>query len=198
MSVAQNGSVIKRKSEWKNLQLIYRPTIRHYRRRLIQNNPRVNLDFHRFKTSTDHSIAVQSQGASAKTSPTKLDMDPPSRYKVSSASLRFTRQPLENWRVLDKTSLLSSSVSLVDMMDRSLVDIPRSIEDSDELMDDNKQYKPINNKKRCGVFLGLLSLSLLLIVPIVSVTLYQFVTCFERNNKLNLGKRMKLERFCQI
>merc|ERR1712037_879724 len=75
-------------------------------------------------------------------------------------------------------------------MDRSLVDIPRSIEDSDEMMDDNKQYKPINNKKRCGVFLGLLSLSLLLIVPIVSVTLYQFVTCFERNNKLILEQTL--------
>ena len=188
MSVTQNGSVIKRKSEWKNLQLIYRPTIRHYRRRLVQNNPRVNLDFHRLKTSTDKSIAVQSQGASARTSPSKLDMDPSSRYKVSSASLRFTRHPPENWRVLDKTSLLPSSVSLVDMMDRSLVDMPRSVEDSDELFDDNKQIKSINNKKRCGVFLGLLSLSLLLIVPIVSVTLYQFVTCFQRNHKLNLGK----------
>lgn len=70
---------------------------------------------------------------------------------------------------------------------RSLGVMPREEMDVGEEMFDDKVHKPINNKKRCGIFLGLLSLSLLLIVPIVSVTLYQFVTCFEMNHKLSLG-----------
>ena len=69
--------------------------------------------------------------------------------------------------------------------------VPHEEMDVGEEMFDDKVYKPINNKKRCGIFLGLLSLSLLLIVPIVSVTLYQFVTCFEMNHKLSLGKNIE-------
>lgn len=127
MSVAQNGSLTKRKSDWKSLKLTYRPTIRHYRRRLVESNPKVNLDFHKLKTSTDQSISVQRQGASARivSSPTTKPeiMDPSSRYKVSSASLKYNnKRPLEEWRVLDKTSLCQTSVSLVDMLDRSGVD----------------------------------------------------------------------------
>ena len=123
MSVAQNGSLAKRKSDWKSLKLTYRPTIRHYRRRLVESNPKVNLDFHKLKTSTDQSISVQRQGASARIvsypTPTKQEnMDPSSRYKVSSASLKYNKRPLEEWQVLDKTSLCQTSVSLVEMMDR--------------------------------------------------------------------------------
>ena len=71
--------------------------------------------------------------------------------------------------------------------------MPREEMDVGEEMFDDKVHKPINNKKRCGIFLGLLSLSLLLIVPIVSVTLYQFVTCFEMNHKLSLGNEYRKE-----
>ena len=122
MSVAQNGSLAKRKSDWKSLKLTYRPTIRHYRRRLVESNPKVNLDFHKLKTSTDQSISVQRQGASARivSSPSTKNkiMDPSSRYKVSSASLKYNKRPLDEWQVLDKTSLCQTSVSLVEMMDR--------------------------------------------------------------------------------
>ena len=76
---------------------------------------------------------------------------------------------------------------------RSLGVMPQEVMDLGEEMFDDKVHKPINNKKRCGLFLGLLSLSLLLIVPIVSVTLYQFVTCFEMNHKLNLGKDYRVK-----
>ena len=69
--------------------------------------------------------------------------------------------------------------------------MPHEEMDVGEEMFDDKVHKPINNKKRCGIFLGLLSLSLLLIVPIVSVTLYQFVTCFEMNHKLSLGNEYR-------
>ena len=74
--------------------------------------------------------------------------------------------------------------------------MPQEVMDLGEEMFDDKVHKPINNKKRCGLFLGLLSLSLLLIVPIVSVTLYQFVTCFEMNHKLNLGKDLSILYLC--
>ena len=172
----------------KNLKLVYNPIIRHYRRRLVENHSKVNIDFHQIKTSSDQRLSVQRQGASQRklSSPTNPDMDP-SRYKVSSASLHYNRRALEDWRVLDKTRMITSSVGLVDMMDRSLGDLPRTqemTEDSEEIID----LKPINNRRRCGVFLGLFSLSLLLIVPIVSVTLYQFVTCFEMNQNKILGK----------
>ena len=125
MSVAQNGSIAKRKSDWKSLQLTYKPTIRHYRRRLVESSPKVNIDFHKLKTSADQSISVQRQGASARivSDPDKKlgdIMDPGSRYKVSSASLKYNKRPMmEEWRVLDKTSLIPTQVSLVDMMDRS-------------------------------------------------------------------------------
>ena len=89
MSVAQNGSIAKRKSDWKSLQLTYKPTIRHYRRRLVESFPKVNIDFHKLKTSSDQSISVQRQGASARivSSPNKkLEdiMDPGSRYLTGS------------------------------------------------------------------------------------------------------------------
>ena len=89
MSVAQNGSIVKRKSDWKHLQLTYKPTIRHYRRRLVESSPKVNIDFHKLKTSSDQSISVQRQGASARivSSPNKkLEdiMDPGSRYLTGS------------------------------------------------------------------------------------------------------------------
>ena len=91
MSVAQNGSIAKRKSNWKSLQLTYKPTIRHYRRRLVESSPKVNIDFHKLKTSADQSISVQRQGASARivSSPNKkLDiMDPGSRYLTGSFTI---------------------------------------------------------------------------------------------------------------
>ena len=93
MSVAQNGSIAKRKSDWKSLQLTYKPTIRHYRRRLVESSPKVNIDFHKLKTSADQSISVQRQGASARivSSPNtnkKLDiMDPGSRYLTGSFTI---------------------------------------------------------------------------------------------------------------
>ena len=121
MSVAQNGSIAKRKSDWKSLQLTYKPTIRHYRRRLVESSPKVNIDFHKLKTSADQSISVQRQGAFSSPNKKLEDiMDPGSRYKVSSASLKYNKRPMmEDWRVLDKTSLCPTTVSLVDMMDRS-------------------------------------------------------------------------------
>ena len=91
MSVAQNGSIAKRKSNWKSLQLTYKPTIRHYRRRLVESSQKVNIDFHKLKTSADQSISVQRQGASARivSSPNKkLDiMDPGSRYLTGSFTI---------------------------------------------------------------------------------------------------------------
>ena len=92
MSVAQNGSIAKRKSDWKSLQLTYKPTIRHYRRRLVESSPKVNIDFHKLKTSADQSISVQRQGASARivSAPDKKlgdIMDPGSRYLTGSFTI---------------------------------------------------------------------------------------------------------------
>ena len=110
---------------------------------------------------------------------------------MSSASLKLHRRPRADWVVEAKDSLAPSPSHLADMIDNSLGDLPHDVNGVNEEMLDDKQLKqlaPINNKKRCGVFLCLFSLSLLLIIPIVSITLYQFVTCFQMTHTQNLGK----------
>ena len=113
MSFVPNGSKIKRKSNWKNLKLVYRPTIRHYRRRIADSNPKVNLDLHRIKTSNEQSISVQRQGTVIDRPPSELNMDHSLKYKVSSASLNLHRRPRGDWAVLAKHSLAPSSSHLL-------------------------------------------------------------------------------------
>ena len=190
MSVTPSG-LVTRKADWKTLKFVYKPTIRHYRRRLVDNNPRLNVDYLRKKSAQDtgtrknhRSIQNSIVNLSSNTNITNMDLDNP--RKISARLNRKSKIHGGDWSVSNKENSRTSSMNLVDMIDSSLGVVgPVTHDDLNGFADEYERQSTArniatNNKKRCGIFLCLFIVSLAVIIPILTATLYQFITCYQQ------------------
>ena len=149
------------KSRWNNVKLVYKPTIRHYRRRNIR--PSVNLK------------AITQKKSS-------LEM---SSYGKSSILWNVNR---ENWG--------ATSVSFSDMVDSTIKRENGVISVKEKnVLDEKEEFMPLlTGKKKWGMMFCVVFVAFIIIVPLLTVTLYNFISCYQASKvtNSNLGKAQRL------
>lgn len=151
-----------------NLKLKYTPVIRHYRRRIVHNNPKVQID-NKLKSAP-------------KINPKEI---------MSAIELLGNSKLPKEWTVKSDKTRQTSSVSWVNMVDTSLREIHPSKSDKLDFAEDTEEFptKPTNPKKsRWKLFVCLITISLAVIVPVLGATLLEFISCFQMINTNNEGK----------
>ena len=160
-----------------NLKLKYTPVIRHYRRRIIKHKPKVQ------------------------TVDTKLNSAPKINPKEIMSAIQMlgnSKMP-KDWTVRSEKNRQTYSVSWVNMVDTSLKEIYPTKSNGLKYVEESDEYttKPQNPKKsRWKLFVCLITISLVVIVPVLGATLFQFVSCYQMINTNNEGTYMK--RFMHV
>ena len=143
----------KASKNWDNtLKLVYKPIIRHYRKRSVVS--KISID-----KTTSEKVG----------NPVKMSGNLTNRWKVKGVAE------------------INSNVDWVDMIDRTISDqkqISKEIVNGPEQMMSEPEPNWSNKKNKCGLLICSLLIALSISVPIVSVTLYNFVSCFQSSQKL--------------